>query len=138
MAAAAGQARLFYDGDCALCHGAVRWLLPRDRERPALRFSPLGGDTARRMLPDGGRGLPDSVVALTPRGEVLTRWRAMRYLLRRCGPLGRLAAASAGLVPVRLGDALYDAVARRRRRWFGTAAQACPVLPEPLRARFDP
>ena len=40
------------------------------------------------------------------------------------------------LVPRALRDALYDAFARVRRRLFPRPEQACPVLPEPLRARF--
>ena len=33
--------RLFYDGTCALCHGAVRFVLARDRDGSAFRFAPL-------------------------------------------------------------------------------------------------
>ena len=39
--------RLFYDGSCALCHWAVRFVLARDREGRAFRFAPLDSDAYR-------------------------------------------------------------------------------------------
>ena len=46
---------LLFDGPCALCQGAVRWLMRRDRGK-LLRYSPLQGDWAqewkRRYAPE--------------------------------------------------------------------------------------
>jgi predicted DCC family thiol-disulfide oxidoreductase YuxK len=42
------------------------------------------------------------------------------------------------LVPRRLGDRFYDAVAATRYRIFGREKDACPILPPDLRARFLP
>jgi predicted DCC family thiol-disulfide oxidoreductase YuxK len=39
-------------------------------------------------------------------------------------------------VPARAADALYDFVARRRRRWFAAPVTACPVISPALRQRF--
>ncbi len=131
--------RLFYDGGCPLCHRAVRFAVRRDRCRPPMRFSPLGGRSFERLLEDRGRpALPDSLVVLTATGELLARSEAARYLARRAGGGWRLIAKLSGLVPRAARDALYDGVARRRRRWFGRTEEVCPVLPPGLRDRFDP
>ena len=133
------EPRLFYDGQCALCHGAVRFVVRRDRARPPVRFSPIGGESFERMLEARGRPeLPDSLLVLTPGGELLVRSAGALWLLRRAGGVWRLAALLAGVLPRSLRDALYDAVARRRRRWFGRSEAACPVLPAGLGERFDP
>ena len=133
------ETRLFYDGGCALCHRAVRFVVRHDKTRPALRFSPIGGASFERMLAARGRPeLPDSLLVLTPEGELLTRSGGALYLLRRAGGLWRLLALVAALVPRRARDFVYDAVARRRRGWFGRTEQLCPVLPPDLRRRFDP
>jgi predicted DCC family thiol-disulfide oxidoreductase YuxK len=54
---------LLFDGPCALCQGAVRWLMRRDRGM-RLRYSPLQGDWAqewkRRYAP--GDVWPDEVI----------------------------------------------------------------------------
>lgn len=133
------EPRLFYDGDCALCHWSVRFAVRRDRCLPALRFSPIGGESFERMMAAAGRPeLPDSLLLLTPSGELLVKSAAVLFLARRAGGVMRIAAFFGGLVPRFVRDALYDAIARRRRRWFGRTEQACPILPPALRRRFDP
>ena len=117
----------------------MRFAVRRDRGRPPVRFSPLGGDSFERMMEAKGRPeLPDSLVVVTGAGELLLRSDAALYLGRRAGGAWKAAAAVAGLVPRALRDAAYDFIARRRRRWFGRAEAVCPVLPPALRDRFDP
>ena len=87
------------------------------------------------MKPKSGKTM-DSLNPAT--GELLVRSEAARYLARRAGGGWRLVAFVAGLVPRVARDALYDFVARRRRRWFGRTEEICPVLPPELRRRFDP
>ena len=138
-APAAGGApeTLFYDGTCGLCHRTVRFVLAEDPGGRAFRFAPLQGALFRSALDDGARaGLPDSLVVLTADGRVLTRSRAVRHLLSRLGGLWGVAARLAGVVPVPLGDAAYDLVARVRHRLFARPPEACPLLPARLRSRF--
>jgi predicted DCC family thiol-disulfide oxidoreductase YuxK len=133
------ETRLFYDGHCALCHGAVRFVVRRDREAPPVRFAPIGGETFELLLAARGRPeLPDSLLVETADGELLVRSEAVRHLARRAGGAWRVLASLAGLLPRAVRDALYDFVAARRRRWFGGTQQACPLLPAELRGRFDP
>jgi predicted DCC family thiol-disulfide oxidoreductase YuxK len=103
------------------------------------RFAPLGGETfLSEVREDEREGLPDSLVLLTPDGRLRTRSAAVVEILRIVGGPWRLLAALASLVPRKLADALYDAVARVRHRLFARPPDACPVVPPPLRSRFDP
>lgn len=130
--------RLFYDGSCALCHGAVRFVLARDPEGRAFRFAPLHSAAFRAVASDELRaGLPDSLVLATEDGRLLTRSDAVLHLLGRLGGGWRVLAGLGGLVPRGLRDAAYDLVARVRYRVFGRKDDACPVIPPAQRSRFD-
>jgi predicted DCC family thiol-disulfide oxidoreductase YuxK len=127
---------IFYDGTCGLCHGFVRFVLSEDR-RGAFKFAPLQSDTFRQRVPEEVRGsLPDSIVVATATGEVLTRSAAVRYVMNRLGGLWRAVAVAANVLPEGLQNALYDAIARVRHKLFRKPADACPLMPKELRARF--
>jgi len=130
--------RLFYDGSCALCHWAVRFVLARDPEGRAFRFAPLDSDAFRGAAPEAVRAaLPDSFVVETSDGRLLTRSTALLHLLDRLGGPWRVLGRAARIVPRSLRDALYDFVARVRYRVFGRESEACPAIPKQLRSRFD-
>jgi predicted DCC family thiol-disulfide oxidoreductase YuxK len=116
----------------------VRFVIAVDRAG-AFRFAPLGGDTFCAAVPAERRsGLPDSIVLLRADGALLARSEAALHVLRRLGGGWRALAALLALVPRQLRDAGYDFVVRRRRRWFARPAEACPIVPAPLRSRFSP
>jgi predicted DCC family thiol-disulfide oxidoreductase YuxK len=153
---------VFFDGVCGLCNRLVDGLLRADR-RGALRFAPLQGETARRMLGVGhgtergtvrrtgretgfgtghGTGLGtgaddglDTLVFADGRGTALRS----EAVLRALGALGGLWRVSGllRLLPRPLRDAVYDAVAARRYRWFGRRA-ACRIPAPSERDRFLP
>jgi predicted DCC family thiol-disulfide oxidoreductase YuxK len=130
---------LFYDGHCALCHGAVKFVLKHDRSGSAFRFAPLQGATFQSRVPAGVRaGLPDSVVVLTGDGTLLVRSNAFLHILRRLGGGWRILAGALAVVPRPLRDAVYNFIARIRYRVFGKRDDLCPIVPPDLRARFDP
>jgi predicted DCC family thiol-disulfide oxidoreductase YuxK len=132
---------VFYDGDCGFCHGWVRRLALADRDGTRFRFAPLAGVTAAQRL-TGATPLPDSIVVLTGTGELLTRHRAVRRIARRLAEGGalhrRALSALARAVPLPLGDLVYAAVARVRRRLAKRPEGACPMLPPDLARRFAP
>lgn len=126
-----------------LCQRAARWVLRRDRNgRVAL--AALQGRTARRLLPAALRGAvpagdesgaPGSLVWREPDGRLRLRSAAVLAVAAALGGRYRVGAALLRLVPAALRDALYLALARRRRRWFG-ATDRCR-LPAPAdRARL--
>jgi predicted DCC family thiol-disulfide oxidoreductase YuxK len=130
------EAILFYDGSCGLCHVSVRLALAADRHA-RLRFAPLGGETFLALVPADERpGLPDSFVLRTREGTLLTRWAAVVEVMRRLGWPWPALGTLGGLVPRRLGDALYDVVARVRHRLLAHPADRCPIVPRSLRERF--
>jgi predicted DCC family thiol-disulfide oxidoreductase YuxK len=127
---AKAHAVIFYDGECGLCHRAVRFFLAEDRDGRAFRFAPL----SNANLP---AALPDSIVVQTPAHEFLTRSAAVLYLLQRLGGIWRLFALLAEWIPLDLRDALYDWLARNRYRLAAKPKDVCPMLPAHLRSRFD-
>ena len=127
-----GPTRVFYDGGCGLCHGAVRFAARRDI-LGRLRFAPLDGPTFRRTVPvEARRDLPDSLVVLTAEGAVLSRSEAILHLLGRLGSPWPAVASVLAWVPVPLRDGVYRLVARLRRR-----QEACTLV-TPGDDRFEP
>jgi predicted DCC family thiol-disulfide oxidoreductase YuxK len=128
---------LFYDGNCGLCHGAVRFALAEDPDGAVLRFAPLDSQTFHTAVPaDVRAALPDSLVVATADGRVLTRSAGVLHLGKRLGGVWRVLATVADAVPARALDAAYDLLARARHRLFAKPKDACPMLPPHLRARF--
>lgn len=127
---------ILYDGVCKLCHAAVRFVLARDRHA-RFRFAALDSPAARARLADAGarelRALPDSVVLIDGAGIHVRSTAALR-IARALGFPWSLAFLAI-VVPRPLRDALYDAIARRRYRWFGRE-EACPVPPPDVADRF--
>jgi predicted DCC family thiol-disulfide oxidoreductase YuxK len=134
-----GRALLLYDGVCALCHGAVGFLLKRDRDG-RLRFAPLQSDLGLEMMARFGvREMPDGVLLVVDAlkaGERLY-WRsdAVAVALGLLGSGWAMVGRLLGLVPRRLRELGYGVVARVRYRVFGRYA-ACPLPPPELRDRL--
>jgi predicted DCC family thiol-disulfide oxidoreductase YuxK len=130
---------IFYDGHCALCHRAVKFVLKHDRSGTAFRFAPLQGATFQSLVPPQRRvNFPDTFVVLTREGALLIRSNASLYVLERLGGGWRILANILRVIPRGLRDLMYDFVARIRYRLFGMRDDLCPVVPPDLRARFDP
>jgi len=134
----AAPARLFYDGDCGLCHGAVRFVLAEDREGRGFRFAPLASESYKAALSAEARAaLPDSLILLSPAGELRVRASAVREVCERLGGIWRLLALASRVIPTAWLDRLYDSVARVRARLFAQPAEVCPLVSSELRVRFD-
>ena len=126
---------LLYDGVCALCNGAVTFVLKRDRTH-STRFAPLQGDTAARYLADHPElAAIDSMIWIDRDGNAAVRSAAALAIARHVGGVWPALAAIASMVPAVLRDAVYDLVARHRYRWFGRY-DACPIPPAEARSRF--
>lgn len=125
---------LLFDGDCVFCNGVVRFIVKRD-PHGVFRFASLQSKTGQRLL--ARCDLPDetdSVVLIEGERGYIKSEAALRVLLRLRGAWPLLYAFKA--VPPRWRDALYDAFAARRYRWFGRQSDAC-ALPDPkVRSRL--
>jgi predicted DCC family thiol-disulfide oxidoreductase YuxK len=137
--AAISTEMLFYDGHCALCHGAVKFVLKHDRSGRAFRFAPLQGETFQAQVLESARhDLPDSIVVQTNGGELLVRSDAFLHILRRLGRGWAILAGVARVIPRSLRDMVYNFIARVRYRVFGKRVELCPIVPPEMRSRFDP
>ncbi|HYP14329.1 MAG TPA: DCC1-like thiol-disulfide oxidoreductase family protein [Bryobacteraceae bacterium] len=131
------KAWLFYDGNCGLCHRAVKFVLRHDPQGRHFVFAPLDSPAFRRRVPQHRAAiLPDSVVVLTSSGEFLVESTAVVYLLRKLGGRWSLAGFLLQVIPQGLRDASYRGVARVRRKLFARPEAACPLMSAELRARF--
>lgn len=130
---------IFYDGHCGLCHRAVKFVLKHDRSGTAFRFAPLQGETIQSHISAERRAtLPDTFVVLTQEGALLMRSNASLHVLERLGGGWKVLGKILSAIPRGLRDLVYDFVARIRYRLFGRRDDLCPVVPQNLRARFDP
>ena len=130
----ASRSVVLFDGVCNLCNGFVQFVIPRD-PRGRFQFASLGSDGAARALggvPGPGPG-PETIVLIED-GEVFTRSTAALRIARRLTFPWPLAYGLI-LVPRPLRDLVYDAIARRRYRWFG-CRESCMVPDPAFRNRF--
>jgi predicted DCC family thiol-disulfide oxidoreductase YuxK len=123
---------LLYDGSCGFCAGSVRFVLAHDR-RGTLRIGPLQGAFGRSVVAAHPELHDVDSVVWVDGSVVKARSDAALAVLDYLGGGWSAPSALGRLVPRRLRDALYDAIARRR---YKLAARAC-LLPTPdERARF--
>ena len=129
---------VFYDGNCALCHGWVRFVLAEDKDGKTFRISPLQGELFATCFPAEERAsLPDSLAVLTEDERLLTRSAAVLHVLRRLGGLWRIMGAILVVTPRSILDWFYDRVAGLRKQLFHTKENLCSVVSPELRKRFD-
>ncbi len=134
----AGRETVFYDGDCGLCHRAVRFVLAEDRGGELFVLSPLQSDAFVRLVPEDRRsGLPDSIVLRAADGVLHVRSDAVAHILDRLGGLWRVVGWLLRAVPRPVRDWAYDGVARVRKRIFAAPKDVCPLMPDELRGRFE-
>lgn len=124
---------VFFDGECGLCDRFVQLLLQLD-EHNRLRFAPLQGETAARLLPAEAAASLDSVVVLSG-GRFFRRSRAIVEIGRILGGVWGGAAWLFWLIPGPLRDVAYRGVARVRYQLFGRRA-ACRLPTPEQQSRF--
>ncbi len=123
---------LFFDGICGLCDKSVSYFFEKDR-RHALRFAPLQGELAKKLLDDRQRLTLDSMV-LVEKAVSYERstavLRAMRLIGGSTGFVGSLGLA----VPRPVRDFIYKRVAKNRYAIFGQTATC--RLPSPAERAY--
>jgi predicted DCC family thiol-disulfide oxidoreductase YuxK len=127
---------LLFDGDCAMCSRAVRFVLAADRAG-RIRVAPLQGPTAAAYAAQHPAiGAVSSLVFLS-HGRAAVKSDGVLAVLDALGGGWRWLAAVARLIPQGWRDAAYDEVARRRQR-VSAALGPCPVPPLAVRHRVLP
>jgi predicted DCC family thiol-disulfide oxidoreductase YuxK len=115
--ATTGYPTVFFDGVCGLCSHSVNWLLARDAKH-VLRFAPLQGKTAARVLSHEIRDRLDTLVFLRE-GKVYTRSTAVSRILMTLGGRWSVLGGLLWTVPWPIRDLGYRIVSRWRYRLFG-------------------
>ena len=125
---------LLYDGNCALCSGAVQALLRID-DRAVFQFAPLQSGFADELL--AGSGIDpaklESLVVVDASGTY-TKSDAFFRTMRLIGWPYR-AINVFRVLPKGVRDGLYDFVARNRYRVFGKH-ESCWMPQAAWRGRF--
>ena len=124
---------VFYDAECGFCSGLVQYLL-RQESASAVRFAPLGGETATRagISTELGR----KTIVVLEDGKTYVRSRAVRRVMDRLkGPWAGVSKAM-GIIPTPLVDVGYRVVATIRRRLPSSSSCRLPTPQE--RSRFLP
>ncbi|KIO37352.1 thiol-disulfide oxidoreductase DCC family protein [Shewanella sp. cp20] len=118
---------VIFDGSCNLCHGAVRFIVRRDRRRQ-FKFASVQSETAQRLLAAQGIlvDLEDlsSFYLLDETGVSAKSEAALAVASRLDGlwPLLKLLR----WLPRSLRDWVYNQIANRRYRLFGRRTCALP------------
>jgi len=125
---------LFFDANCLLCDGSVRFILRHERQ-PIINFAPINGSTWRnRFGADGESGPPQTVVFVDDFG-VHTKSEAVLRIQKNMGGVWAWLSRLGAVVPRSVRDFLYDIIARHRYTWFGRTDE-CLLLPPETRERF--
>ena len=124
-----GELIVFFDGDCLLCQGAVKWLNRLDGA-DRLKFAPLQGDTAKQYKID----LSDDSMAFAERGEIYRASEAARRAFWIAGGGGAFIAGLLILMPMSIRDWGYQWVAKNRKRLV--TSEACGIPEEGMREKM--
>ncbi|MDE0224571.1 MAG: DCC1-like thiol-disulfide oxidoreductase family protein [Gammaproteobacteria bacterium] len=123
-------ATLHYDGECGVCHAAVRFALAETpRTAAALAFRPMQLDVAD--VENAG-----SWCLVDESGKRFEKTSAVVRLLEAAGGVWRLCATGLRLTPGFLRDGAYDVLARVRRHLAARPSGLCPVVSQELAGRF--
>ena len=133
---------VFFDGVCGLCNRFVDFVLSRDR-RAAIRFAPLQGETAGRVLStqysvlSAGSQSFDTIVWRDSSNHEFVRSAAAVRVLWRIGGSWWLIGWLLWLIPRPLRDVGYRIISANRYRWFGKK-ETCRLPSPDERSRFLP
>ena len=123
---------IFFDGICGLCNTFIDFVMPRDEKR-IFKFSPLQGETARKLLPPQDYENVDSVV-LYHNGKVYRRSAAVFEIFKLLG--GKWKGLSVlGHIPTPITDVFYNLTAKYRYKLFGMK-ESCRIPTPAERAQF--
>lgn len=130
------KAIVFFDGNCGLCSGSVRFLIRKDKHQ-RLYFAPLQGIAAQAILPPEDRESLKTIVyhRVSDDGQTTRHVRSEAVLLALIdtGSLWRALAHIARLLPRNFRDWVYDRIANNRTKWFQAAACKLPSQAEHAR-----
>jgi predicted DCC family thiol-disulfide oxidoreductase YuxK len=129
---------VMFDGVCNLCNGLIQFLIPRDPKKNLI-FAPLQSDFSKEKLKmeySIGPELLNTVVVIS-NGKVFQKYRAIIEIFSKLSfpwfllTIGRL-------VPIFIGNKIYDYVAANRYKWFGKQEKCMMPTPEIMERFLKP
>jgi predicted DCC family thiol-disulfide oxidoreductase YuxK len=125
---------ILFDGTCAFCEGAVKFVARRDRSN-YFRFGASQSEPGRTLLTQNGFAEgPSGTIVLIEDGRVYLKSTAsLRIASRLSWPWK--AAAILLWIPRPIRDAVYTVVAAIRHRLAGES-NACEIPPPEIRQRL--
>lgn len=125
---------ILFDGECGFCHGAVRFILRREK-RPLFHFAGFETAAGRHLCQQEGidREMIRSLVLIRGRGDVLIRSDATLTIASelRC-PWNLLTLLR--IIPRGLRDVVYSIISSLRARLVAPPACTLPVQQADLNA----
>ena len=118
---------IYYDGDCGLCHLAVRFILRVDSKNN-FYFSPLSNldinlkNINSIILKRGNKVFYEGMAIIMIFENIDNNWNYLAKVLK--------------LVPINLLDAAYRWVSRNRARVSVKKVSSCPIVPSYYQKRF--
>ncbi len=108
---------LFFDGECGFCNRAILQFLKWESTSCQVHFAPLQGMAARDRLSPAQLEKPYPSLLVWDGEKAHDKFSGLAILSNELrGPFRRVARFVLTTVPVRWGNAAYDAVARNRHR----------------------
>ena len=118
---------IYYDGECGLCHLAVRFILRVDSKNK-FYFSPLSN------LDNNLKNI-DSII-LKKGNKVFYEGQAVIMIFENIDNNWNYLAKVLKLVPINLLDAAYRWVSRNRAKVSVKKVSSCPIVPRYYQKRF--
>jgi len=118
------KALVFYDGDCSLCNGSVRFL-QKHNSSGNLSYVSLQSETGKNLLsPYGAKGLRMDSLLLLENNNLFNYSSAAIKIATHLDYPWRLAMVLI-IIPKPLRDSLYKFIAKKRNSWFKTKNHTC-------------
>lgn len=125
---------MVFDGQCVFCSTGARLVCRLDR-KARVRFAHAQSGSGEKLYRHYGWNPAEFETNILIDGEhVFTKWASIGAIGRAAGGVWRLLSVF-DLVPDRIGDWIYDLVARNRYRIFGRT-DACAVGDGRMRERM--
>jgi predicted DCC family thiol-disulfide oxidoreductase YuxK len=126
---------ILFDGTCAFCEGAVRFVARHD-PTGYFRFGASQSQPGQFLLARAGFGSkPPRTIVLIEDGHVYLKSTASLRIASKLNWRWRTAARASLWVPRPIRDAVYSVVAAIRHRLAG-ASNACEIPPPEIRERL--
>lgn len=128
------QPLIIFDGVCNLCHGAVNFIIKRDKLGLFL-FTTMQSDYAQELIKSHGISDPElDTFLLIKDGKIYERSNAALEITKDLSGLWYWLRIFL-IVPTSIRDILYNLIAKNRYRVFGKKDQCMVPTPE-LQQRF--